>query len=188
MKQLDIFDNKITIPGLEYVKDYITHEYEKQLISLVDSNNWNSDLKRRTQHYGYKYDYTARSIDESYYLGEMPNWLVSLCHKLHADSIMSVKPDQVIINEYLPGQGIAQHIDCVPCFSDSICSLSLASGCMMNFTNADIKHSLYLYPGSLLILKGDARYKWAHGIAQRKSDNGIMRKRRISLTFRKVVL
>jgi alkylated DNA repair dioxygenase AlkB len=41
---------------------------------------------------------------------------------------------------------------------------------------------------SLLILTCDARYKWKHGIALRKSDNGVKRQRRISLTFRKVIL
>lgn len=47
---------------------------------------------------------------------------------------------------------------------------------------------IYLEPRSLLILKDDARYKWKHGITSRKSDNGVKRQKRVSLTFRKVIL
>lgn len=58
----------------------------------------------------------------------------------------------------------------------------------MDLTNGNIKKNIYLESRSLLVLKGDARYKWKHGIAARKSDNGVKRQRRISLTFRKVIL
>ena len=188
MNQGFLFNEPIDIPRLTYIANYITVEYENELIALIDSQKWNLDLKRRTQHYGYQYDYTARSVNASYYLGEMPYWVDELCSKLVLDSIFIEKPDQVIINEYMPGQGIALHIDCVPCFTGTICSLSLASGCVMDLTNGDIKKSIPLEPNSLLVLQGEARYKWKHGIAARKSDNGVKRQRRISLTFRKVIL
>lgn len=186
---LNYFPKKnINISGLTYIPNYIPVEFENELISLIDSQKWNQDLKRRTQHYGYKYDYTARSVDTSHYLGKIPYWVDELCGKLHKDDIFMEKPDQVIINEYMPGQGIAPHIDCVPCFTDTVCSLSLGSGCIMDLTNGNIKVPVYLEPRSLLILKGDVRYKWKHGIAPRKSDNGVDRQRRTSLTFRKVRL
>lgn len=51
-----------------------------------------------------------------------------------------------------------------------------------------IKRYINLEPRSLLILKDDARYQWKHGIAAGKSDNGVKRQRRVSLTFRKVIL
>ncbi|SHK82523.1 alpha-ketoglutarate-dependent dioxygenase AlkB [Chryseobacterium contaminans] len=51
---------------------------------------------------------------------------------------------------------------------------------------------MLLDSGSLIVLSGDARYKWTHGIAPRKTDyiNGrkIERKLRLSMTFRKVIL
>lgn len=182
------YKEETNIPGLTYIPNYIPIEYASELIQLIDANNWNLDLKRRTQHYGYKYDYTARSVNASYYLGGMPYWVDELCSKLRSDRIFIEKPDQVIINEYIPGQGIAIHIDCVPCFTGTICSLSLESGCVMDLSWGDIKRCINLEPRSLLILKDDARYKWKHGIAVRKSDNGVRRQRRISLTFRKVIL
>jgi alkylated DNA repair dioxygenase AlkB len=187
MKQLSFFNNTVAIPGLEYIPEYISPEYEQELINLVDSQPWNLELKRRTQHYGYKYDYKARSIDQSYYLGALPYWLDELCNKLYSNAIFNTKPDQVIANEYMPGRGIAPHIDCTTCFSETICSLSLISGCMMDFSNQEKQH-LYLEPRSLLIMKDEARYKWKHGISPRKKDYNIKRERRISLTFRKVLI
>jgi hypothetical protein len=105
----------------------------------------------------------------------MPYWLSLLCDKLYLDAIFREKPDQVIVNEYMPSQGIADHIDCIPCFSNTVCSLSLGGSCIMNFTKDAIKNSIYLEARSLLILKDEARYKWKHGISPRKSDNGIKR-------------
>ena len=49
-----------------------------------------------------------------------------------------------------------------------------------------------LESGSLVVLSGEARHNWTHGIAQRKTDNfkGVKtnRRLRISMTFRKVIL
>lgn len=98
-----LFKEENNVAGLKYIQNYIPVEHENKLINLIDAQNWNLDLKRRNQHYGYKYDYTARSIDSSCYLGEMPDWIDELCRKLHSESIFIQKPDQVIINEYLPG-------------------------------------------------------------------------------------
>ncbi|MDX2050518.1 MAG: alpha-ketoglutarate-dependent dioxygenase AlkB [Rickettsiaceae bacterium] len=188
MNQQYLFNTEINIQGLSYIPSYISSAYEEKLLKEIDDNDWNLDLKRRTQHYGYKYDYAARSVDASYYLGEMPYWAYELCSKLYSDSIFIDKPDQLIINEYMPGQGIASHIDCVPCFGDTICSLSLSSSCIMDLTHDKIKKFIILEPRSLLVLQGDARYSWKHGIAARKSDKGLKRQRRVSLTFRKVIL
>jgi len=49
-----------------------------------------------------------------------------------------------------------------------------------------------LKPCSLVVLKKDVRYNWLHGIRAVKTDNyygeKIVRKRRVSLTFRKVIV
>ena len=184
MNQGCLLNETINIPRLIYTPNYITVEYENELIALIDSQKWNLDLKRRTQHYGYKYDYTARSLDASYYLGEMLYRIGELCNKLHGDGVFIKKPDQVIINEYTPGQGIAPPVDCIPCFCGVIYSLSLASGCFMDLRYGNVRKSIYLEPRSLLVFQGDVRYKWKHGIAARKSDNGLRRGRVIKSIFR----
>src|SRR6185295_19353893 len=98
----------------------------------------------------------------------------------------------VIVNEYEPGQGISRHVDCVPCFGDTIASLSLNSTCMMELEQPKTsrKGSIMLAPCSLLVLTGEARYDWMHSIPARKEDEHNFQKyprqRRVSLTFRTV--
>lgn len=182
------------IDGLIYIQNFINIVEQNYLIECIDKYPWNNFLKRRTQHYGYKYDYTKKKIDKSFYVGPIPNFIATYCDFLIANNYFKIVPDQVIINEYLPGQGISPHIDCTSCFDDTIASLSLNSSCVMEFSKCgqqDKKH-LLLEPLSLLILTDNARYRWMHAIPSRIEDvwNGenLPRGRRISLTFRKVIL
>ena len=65
---------------------------------------------------------------------------------------------------------------------------------MMEFSSLHSGDSLtrLLEPQSLLVLQGEARFGWKHGIPARKVDlidgQKIARGRRVSLTFRTVVL
>lgn len=182
------------ISGLSLLADFITEAEERELLSIIDQHPWLADLQRRVQHYGYRYDYTARQVTADLYLGALPGWLHLLATRLHYEGLFATPPDQVIVNDYQPGQGIAPHVDCIPCFGGTIASLTLGSGCLMDFTHSNTaqKISLFLPPRSLLLLQGDARYYWQHGIAKRKSDvvDGVkmQRGRRVSLTFRTVTL
>ncbi len=191
-KKMLLFD---AIHGLRYIPDYITEDQHDWLLDRIDEQQWLDDLKRQVQHYGFKYDYKARKVDLDMRIGELPDWLERLGKKLYQDKHMPEVPDQVIINEYLPGQGISSHIDCEPCFRGIIVSLSLGSGCIMNFTNKYDKTKkipVWLAPRSLVVLSSEARYAWLHGIPARKWDewNGEKheRQRRVSLTFRKVII
>ncbi len=181
------------IPGLTYIQPYIPHEDQGEFIKQIDAEPWLTELRRRVQHYGYKYDYRARVIDESMRLGELPAWGKSLAKRLHQDRFFDTLPDQLIVNEYEPGHGIAPHVDCVPCFGKAIASVSLGSSCLMEFHHLDSDNveRLWLEPGSLLIMQGAARYDWKHGIPARKTDtlkgHKIRRSRRLSITFRCVV-
>ena len=183
------------IQGLQYIKDYINEDQHDWLSARIEEHQWLDDLKRRVQHYGFKYDYRARKVNRDMRIGELPAWLKRLSEKLYEDRYMPEVADQVIVNEYLPGQGISSHIDCEPCFQDTIASLSLGSGCVMNFTNKFDKREkipVWLAPRSLVVLSGEARYAWLHGIAARKWDewdgHRYERQRRVSLTFRKVII
>ena len=183
------------IPGLMYIEDYIDERQHDWLLAEIGKHEWLDDLKRRVQHYGFKYDYKARRVDMDMHIGELPEWLKRLSQKLQEDEHMPEVADQVIVNEYLPGQGIASHIDCEPCFEGTIVSLSLGSGCIMDFTNKSDKTKkipVWLAPRSLVVLNGEARHEWLHGIAARRSDEWdgqkYERRRRVSLTFRKVII
>ena len=183
---------QLAVPGLSYLPDFVTEAEEVRLLACVDAGVWQTDLKRRVQHYGFRYDYKAREVTHDAYLGPLPDWLMGYAKKLQAEFFFT-PPDQVIINEYFPGQGIAPHIDCVPCFAETIAALSLGSACVMDFvhTGSGEKITRHLASRSLMVFQDEARYRWTHGIAARKNDriNGmtIARTRRVSLTFRKVL-
>ena len=185
------------IPGLRCIKNYITADRHDKLLAQVDEQPWLDDIKRRVQHYGFKYNYRARKVNYDMHIGELPRWLEKLSKELYKDKYMPEVADQVIVNEYLPGQGISAHIDCEPCFQDTIVSLSLGSffNCVMNFTNKLDKAKripIWLESRSLVIMRGEARYQWLHSIPARESDEWEGerhdRKRRVSLTFRKVII
>lgn len=179
-------------PGATYLPDFVGAEEEEDLVRALDAGTWNAELKRRVQHFGYLYDYRARMITPDAYIGALPEWAASVWLRLRSGKHFHMAPDQMIANEYLPGQGISAHVDCVPCFSDTIASLSLLSSCEMVFRNGKKRErrSAILAPRSLLILSGEARYEWTHEIPARKSDvvdgRKMLRGRRVSLTFRTV--
>ncbi|MEQ8265803.1 alpha-ketoglutarate-dependent dioxygenase AlkB [Parvibaculum sp.] len=179
-------------PGATYLPGFIDADEERELVQALDAGKWSAELKRRVQHFGYRYDYRARMVTADAYIGELPVCTASLCRRLETEMPYGGQPDQMIANEYLPGQGISAHVDCVPCFSERIAPLSLLSSCEMIFRKAKTgeKLSTILEPRSLLILSGEARYEWTHEIPARKSDvvDGAKqpRTRRISLTFRTI--
>lgn len=198
--QLDLFQpNKPnlspSIEGFKYIPNFISELEHENLLTLIDSMPWLNDLKRRVQHYGYKYDYQKRHIDASMKVKDLPIWMFEIAQRLKEDGLFDAISDQVIVNEYEPGQGIAPHIDCEPCFEATIASLSLGSSCIMDFFNKKsqkIHQEIILEPRSLIVLSGQARFQWLHGIKPKKTDiiNGSkqLRQRRVSLTFRKVIL
>lgn len=123
---------------------------------------------------------------------------------------------QAIINLYHPGEGISSHVDLLGRFGDGIIGVSFGSGCVMQFdrvhpevesqgescvdnTHANVaptchgdpardRYDLYLPERSVIVLSGDSRYKWTHGIARRAEDvvgtETLLRGTRMSITFR----
>lgn len=71
-------------------------------------------------------------------------------------------------------------------------SLSLAASCVMVFKHLQTVAAVpvLLEPGSLLVMRGEARYQWKHGIPSRKADlyegRTIQRLRRVSITLRTI--
>ena len=177
-----------SVPGLLLIKDFITKAEEDQLLTEINKMPWSNKLKRRVQQYGYEYDYTSRNAANS--LGPLPDFLTFTVDRIMEHSLSTMRPDQCIVNEYEPGQGISNHVDIPHLFGDEIISISLASDVIMEFTSPDSKKVSVLLPRrSAVILEGDARYKWKHGIPARKKDqlengNVLIRGKRISLTYR----
>jgi hypothetical protein len=88
---------------------------------------------------------------------------------------------QAIINLYRPGEGIAPHVDLLRRFGDGIVGVSLGdAGAAMRFARAEPprektggsgdEYEVWLPSRSVLVLTGEARYEWTHGIAPRVRD------------------
>jgi alkylated DNA repair dioxygenase AlkB len=206
--------------GLSILYDVLSPQEEQSLIAEIDGYPWNSNLARRTMHFGYIFDYSIRQAvpvpnnnhNNNNPLCEkntstttttstdhespphhhiLPKFAITILQRL---SFNPTSFQQLTINEYLPGQGIASHIDTHSCFGDTIISLSLSSGCVMKFKNCSEQQqqylSIYLPPRSILIMSDEIRFVWEHAIPNRKTDliNGMIipRNRRISLTFRSI--
>lgn len=200
---LFIFIKGVAMLGLSFFADYVSKEEEKSLLKLIDSQEWSSELSRRVQHYGYRYNYASRKVEVC-----ETGILKDLCHpllrfNLHAVDLFDgsydsqdyddgfLNPTQVIVNEYNAGDGISAHVD-ADCFGDRIVVLSLGSGTVLRFTHVDTgeEESYYIPARSLLIMEGEARTKWKHEIPKRRSDmvdgKFIPRERRVSITYRTV--
>ncbi len=182
------------VPGMHYHSGFITPEEEAEFIRRIDENEgaWLTDLSRRVQHYGWRYDYSERTIAADMRIGPLPDWLQALAQRLYETGFFDRPPEQVIVNEYEPGQGIAMHTDHSG-FGPAVAMVSLGDEWQMDFSRSDgdteAKSHMMLERGSALILTGEARKKWRHGIAKRLTDGPHRehkRQRRVSLTFRTV--
>jgi|LauGreDrversion4_2_1035121.scaffolds.fasta_scaffold09818_2 alkylated DNA repair dioxygenase AlkB len=173
------------IQGLSYRTNAISEEEEKRLLCLFDEKGqWlpitDSPNSRRVQHYGFRYDYRSGRVTDT--TTEISSeWF---------DFFPEAKElgmNQVIVNEYCPGQGISAHTDSAV-YGGTILCYTIGSGATMRFTYNERKMDVYVGPRSLYIMEGEARYVWKHEMIGRKSDivNGkrVARGRRLSVTFR----
>ncbi len=186
--------NVAAVAGLVFSDAFLTPDEESRCIERIDAavGEWRNDLSRRVQHYGWHYDYKARAITPDMHIGALPDWLERLAQRLYEETgLFDRVPEQVIVNEYLPGQGIAMHTDHRG-FGPTVCTISLGDDWEMDFSeNWDEKRPALLHRRSLVLLTGEARSVWQHGIAPRKSEPAKggrrNRRRRLSLTFRTVL-
>ena len=186
--------------GLEIIQDFVSEAEENLLLkSIVFEGETAESLKhRRVQHYGFDFIYGSNRIDHEKSNGrEFPSeWNSVILDRLSSNG--GQLPDQCTVNEYLPGQGIPGHVDTHSCCTETIRSLSLGSDVVMEFTNkenSNITVPVLLPRRSMLVMTGEARYAWAHGIVPRMTDvirdeesGGLTlmkRGQRTSLTFRK---
>jgi alkylated DNA repair dioxygenase AlkB len=171
------------IHGLHYVAGYVSEADEASLTKEIDRLPWDTSWERRRQPYGGAYGGARQAAPP------IPKWERELADRIYRDGLTERPFDQMLVNEYQPGQGIAMHRDYEP-YDRTVASLSLLSFCVMDFRRVTDKHreSILLERRSLIVLSDEARYEWEHGIARRKSDvwdgTRLPRARRLSITFR----
>ena len=175
---------RILPPGLTYVPDYLSRDQELRLIRMIGPGAWDHTYERRRKQYGGRY----LGGDLAGVL-PVPKWLDQLMDRVVVDGYLPLRPKGALINEYLPGQGIADHVDRASRAGGKVISISLGSGAEMRFVEpCGQRHHVYLEPRSLLLMEGDARDLWTHGISGRLTDKhmgvSVPRGRRLSITLR----
>ncbi|KAL4086997.1 hypothetical protein PRIC1_014055 [Phytophthora ramorum] len=188
----------LRVPGLRFEAEFITKEQEAACVAFFERENgahWANTIRaRQVQHFGYEFNYDTRRCDPDEPMKEpIPEVLQPIMEKIAQSGIMDGDtPDQITINEYLPGQGIAFHLDTHSAFTTTIASLSICSEVVMDFRHPDgVRYEGVLLPArSLAVMSGASRYKWEHAIVPRTFDvidgKQVNRQRRVSITFRKI--
>ena len=185
---MSIFDHGATL-----VPDVVTEAEEERILLRISQAPWLTGLSRRVQHYGYRYYYRQRGAGRHDPAAPFPRWTTVIGDRL-APLFDNRRPEQCIVNEYRPGQGIGMHADHTS-FGPIVVSLSLRDAWTMNFRPRSQRpyvrgglasDEVVLLPRrSALVLRGAARSSWMHGIdptaAAGRSET------RISATFRTLI-
>ncbi|XP_030481354.1 alkylated DNA repair protein ALKBH6 homolog [Cannabis sativa] len=178
-----------SLPTLMYIPDFITHDQQTLLLNNINGaphSKWKSLKNRRLQNWG-------GIVHEKGLLAQpLPPWLAKVTLKICEETGLFPAPiNHVLINEYLPNQGIMPHQD-GPAYFPVVAILSLGSPAVMDFTphsrlmeenHKDDKtldnprpFSVLLMPCSLLIFKDSAYSDYLHGIkdSELQSFNGVV--------------
>ncbi|KAH8401441.1 hypothetical protein KR009_005537 [Drosophila setifemur] len=194
--------NRALPNGLVVIPDFVSEEEESKLLGAIAEDGRTTEggtLKHRNvKHFGYEFLYGSNNVDPSKPLEQsIPSACDALWSRLesHASGWDWSIPDQLTVNEYEPGHGIPPHVDTHSAFLDPILSLSLQSDVVMDFRQGDEHVQVRLPRRSLLVMSGEARYDWTHGIRPKHIDvvpsvtGGLTtqaRGKRTSFTFRRL--
>ncbi len=191
-----IFDHGATL-----VPDIVTEAEQQRILLRISQAPWMTDLSRRVQHYGYRYDYRGSANGRHDPAPPFPRWATVIGERL-SPFFDGAMPEQCIVNEYRPGQGIGMHADHAS-FGDVVVSLSLGDAWTMNFRPRAARGTIPPRPPpprpsareglasdevallprrSALVLRGPARSAYMHGID--RTANASRSETRVSATFR----
>jgi alkylated DNA repair dioxygenase AlkB len=169
--------------GFVFEGDFISHEEENALISVIQSLDFAEfrmhgvTAKRRIVHFGLRYAFTSHHLTPA---PDIPKEFESI--RLRAAGMAGIEPcdfSETLVTEYRPGAGIGWHRDAPP--FGIIAGISLASACRMRFQRGAGKlretAAIELPPRSIYLFTGAARNHWQHSIPSTTTL-------RYSITFR----
>ncbi|KAL1131238.1 hypothetical protein AAG570_010856, partial [Ranatra chinensis] len=194
-----------------YCPDFILPSEEQYIIDKVYSApkpKWTQLLNRRLQNWG-GIPHPSGMIAE-----KLPEWLMKYVSKVDQLKIVDggrICPNHVLVNEYLPGQGIMPHTD-GPLFYPTIATITCGSHAVLEFRpnreehvdkRGENKYSILLERRSLIVVKDDLYKQHLHSISEISEDildnsvvnlnrtqykigDTLKRETRISLTIRHV--
>jgi len=153
-----------------YGEIYYHTTFKSKILQGCYENGINDDKEMKEQD---NVSYKPIDMDKS----GMRKWLLKCMPFFEVEGLYE-QPTQVLINEYKNNMGISSHFEDFEAFGPLICTISLINPTYMTLkrpveqTNqcevyTDIVKVL-LEPGSLLIMKHDARNEYRHGIGKFK--------------------
>ena len=102
--------------------------HKKEIIDYINNQQWNTSIKRRTQHYGYEYNYKITDSNKLKKSEDIPDIYKLIIKRIETIIYKKFKEvynfDQMIINEYKLGQGISKHIDNPKIFDKYVITIS----------------------------------------------------------------
>ncbi|UPR03948.1 putative alpha-ketoglutarate-dependent dioxygenase [Chloropicon primus] len=180
------------IDGLYLLKDFVSEEEERGLLSGLDeSGEWKCLARRRVKHFGFEFDYSIRGVHPNKEIVAFPPCIEPITDRIAGvKEITNERFDQLTVNEYPMGVGLSPHVDTHSAFAGDILSLSLGSSAVMEFRKGEDHRRLFVPRRSLLAMTGESRLAWQHYIPHRKTDKVgakvVKRTMRTSITFRTV--
>lgn len=177
---MNIVENFEDIPGLWYIENYLS-EIESEEFKNYIANHVNlepistNQYSRRVAHYGYYYTYNHTGLKPA---PPIPDWLKDLLDP-NILLLKNIHMNQIIINEYKPGQQIAYHTDHIGLFGPVIACITVGESIPIKFKK-DVVKTLNIKSGSMYIMTNDSRYKWQHSL----KNNSLQT--RYSITYRSV--
>lgn len=171
IQDLDKYRISTAPPDIFYVPNFISPEEENEIIKNVyaaPKPKWTCLSNRRLQDYG-GVPHKKGMIPES-----IPEWLKKYMNRVEKLEVFDkMIPNQVLVNEYIPGQGIMPHTD-GPLFHPIVTTISCGSHTILNFLENDSKRDkvceVLLERRSLIILKNDLYSKYLHSIEEKNFD------------------
>ncbi|KAL0460544.1 UNVERIFIED_CONTAM: Alpha-ketoglutarate-dependent dioxygenase alkB6 [Sesamum latifolium] len=119
-----------SVPTVFYIPDYITAAEEDQLLNNIYQapiSKWKSLKNRRLQNWG------GVVHEKGLLAQDLPPWLKLVTNRIYEESSLFPSAiNHVLINEYLPDQGIMPHQD-GPAYVPVVAILSLGSPVVMDF-------------------------------------------------------
>ncbi|ESO98686.1 hypothetical protein LOTGIDRAFT_142409 [Lottia gigantea] len=173
--------------GIYLHEEFIDEILEAELIDEIDKTVYSdSQSGRRKQDYGPKVNFKKQKVKYEVFTG-LPKYSEVLYTTLTALPILKdFIPVELCNLEYIPerGSAIDPHYDDFWLWGERLVTINLISETVLYFINdqdSNIEVQVTLPPRSLVVVFGEARHKWKHGIHRDDIQN-----RRIAMTFREL--
>ena len=190
---------KMVVDGLQTIKNYVTKAEQTAILHDLNQYPFVDYAGKSCQEFGQNFSFYIDRFTADY----LPPAVKALGDRLVTDGILTEeeRPNYVLVNRYIPGQGIHPHVD-DNYYTDGIVSVTLMSGGSLNFfrdknnvyfdENPDIGNKYkpnkmkdkllecgagYFEPGSLFAMHREGRYAYKHEMKRRYKDRVTYAKR-----------